>query len=120
MATRTSDREPGRLSNDLSQLRRLLDQMTYNQALATSSRLLAQAEAVAKRPASEGQVGILVAGAHVQERCFSLRKAARYAGRSTAAIAFAIRSGALKASRFGRNWRIRPENMNEWIDAHRG
>ena len=113
----TTNRDPGRLSRDLSQLRHLLDQLPYSLAIDASNRLLAQAEALAKRPAvSTGSANTPITAASGHEQCFSLRTAARYTRQSTAAISFAIRSGALKASRFGRNWRILPESLKQWIE----
>jgi hypothetical protein len=109
--------EPGRLSSDLSRLYQLPGQMSREQALAFSIYVLTQVQGMTQEAPSVVSDGP-TSGSPGPTPCFSLRQAARYSKRSPAAISFAIRTGELKASRIGRYWKIRPENLYAWIDSY--
>jgi excisionase family DNA binding protein len=52
----------------------------------------------------------------VNDRLWSLAETANYLGMSKDTITTWVKSGRLKASRIGRYWRIRPQDVERFID----
>ena len=53
----------------------------------------------------------------VNDRLWSIAEVAHYLGMSKDTVTTWVKSGRLKASRIGRFWRIRPRDLEAFIDA---